>query len=49
VKGLGRVRLEGIEKRYGMVSALKTVNLGIDRMSFRALGPSAPARRRRCA
>jgi ABC-type sugar transport system ATPase subunit len=41
VKGLGRVRLEGIEKRYGTVSALKTVNLEIRPNEFFALlGPS---------
>ena len=41
MKGLGRVRLEGIEKRYGTVSALKTVNLEIRPNEFFALlGPS---------
>ena len=50
MKNLGGVRLEGIEKRYGTVSALKTVNLEFDRMSFsRCLGRQAPARRRRSA
>jgi multiple sugar transport system ATP-binding protein len=41
VKSLGGVRLEGIEKRYGPVSALKTVNLEIRPNEFFALlGPS---------
>jgi ABC-type sugar transport system ATPase subunit len=41
VKGLGRVRLARIEKRYGTVSALKTVDLEIRANEFFALlGPS---------
>jgi ABC-type sugar transport system ATPase subunit len=41
VKGLGRVRLDGIAKRYGTVSALKAVDLDIRPNEFFALlGPS---------
>ena len=41
MKGLGRMRLEGVEKRYGPVTALKAIDLEVRPHEFFALlGPS---------
>ena len=41
MKGLGRMRLEGVEKRYGPVTALKAIDLEVRPNEFFALlGPS---------